>query len=94
MMARPAAPELPARQVGCKAFVAVYPPPLVDSHSTWRIRRFEISESLIDGYPAEENLIDSELMKLNTLADVERLLTSWGIECSTLDAPWKCNYPL
>ena len=93
-MARPAAAELPAQQTGCRAFIAVYPPSLVDNHGTWRVRRFEIPESLIDDYPAEEDLIGSELIKLNTLADVEQLLTSWEIDCSTLDVPWKCNYPL
>ncbi len=94
MTARPAAAELTSHQVGRKAFIAVYPPSPVGSGGPWRVRRFEIPESLTDKYPAEEDLIGSTLIALNNLEDVEQLLTSWEVDSSTLDAPWKCDYPL
>ena len=94
MTARPAATELPAQQVRHKSFIAIYPPSPTGTYGPWRVRRFEISEDLLDEYPSEEDLIDSKLITLNSLEDVEQLLTSWGIDSSTFDAPWKCNYPL
>lgn len=94
MNGRTAACELPASNVGCRRFVGVYPPlPDKDIHR-WRVRRFEIPESSVHQYFGEEQLLDSEFVYLDSLAEVETLLANWGIESCMFQAPWRTDYPL
>jgi hypothetical protein len=74
--------------------VGVCPPLPEKEIQKWRLRKFEIPEALIDKYFGEEDLVDSHFVRLDTLEEVESLMASWHIDCSLLDAPWKCDYPL
>jgi hypothetical protein len=94
MTSRTAAAEIPAKRESHKAFVAVYPPSQEQQLSQWRIRRFEIPVKFIGACVGEEELIDSQFVRLDDIEEVETLLSSWGIDSGTLDAPWKCDYPL
>lgn len=94
MATRTAACELPANHQGCRAFVGVYPPLPEKGVSQWRVRRFEIPKELVDQYFSEEQLIDSQLIQLETLEQVEELLASWNLDSAVLQAPWKSDYPL
>ena len=94
MTARPAAAEIHATRPNHRAFVAVYPPASEESARKWRVRRFEIPNHLINEYVGEEDLLDSKFLTLKNIEDVEKLLNSWGFDSSSLDAPWKCEYPL
>ncbi len=94
MIARIATVEIPATHVGHCAFVGVYPP-LPDKHiQEWRVRKFEIPETLVDKYFGEQQLVDSQLVLLDTLEQVEELLTNWQLDSAAFEAPWKNNYPL
>ena len=94
MTNRMAACETASTIPGHRAFVGVYPPVPEENIMNWRVRRFEIPNRLIDEYPAEEDLLNSEFRYLDTLLDVEGLLAQWGIDPESFDAPWKCDYPL
>jgi hypothetical protein len=94
MLNREAACEIPAAKPGHKAFVAVLPP-LPSKHiHHWRVRRFELPIELIDHHVCEEDLVDSFFYKLDSLTEVEDVLTDWGVDSALLDATWKCDYPL
>ena len=94
MIARMAACELPAQHAGCRRFVGVYPPLPKSRIYRWRIRRFELPESLIEKYFGEEQLIDSEIFTLDTLEQVEDLLNDWGLDSAVFRASWHTDYPL
>ncbi len=94
MATRTAACELPAIRQGYRAFVGVYPPLPEKGVSQWRVRRFEIPEELVDQYFGEEQLVDSHLVQLDTLEQVEELLATWNLDSSELQAPWRSDYPL
>src|SRR5437773_2529117 len=94
MNSRLEAVETPAKREFHKAFVGVYPPSREHRLQQWRVRRFEVPTKFLDVCVGEEELVDSQLVKLDSIDSVEALLNSWGIDSSTLDAPWKCNYPL
>jgi hypothetical protein len=94
MTSREAVAEIPAKRESHKAFVAVYPPSREHRITQWRVRRFEIPVKFIDACVGEEELIDSQFVRLDNIEQVEALLSSWGIDSSLLDAPWKCDYPL
>jgi hypothetical protein len=94
MTSRTAAAEIPANRESHKAFVAVYPPSREHRITQWRVRLFQIPLKFIDACVGEEELVDSQLVLLDDIEQVEALLSSWGIDSSTLDAPWKCDYPL
>ena len=78
----------------CGAFVGVYLPPFDKRVPKWRVRRLAIPEHLVDQYFGEEDLVDSEFIRLDSLEEVEDFVSRWGIDSSTLDAPWKSDYPL
>jgi hypothetical protein len=94
MIGRTAACELPAQSAGCRGFVGVYPPSLDKRIPRWRVRRFEIPEALVDQYFGEEELINSELVNLDSLEAVEALLSNWGVDTAAFQAPWRSDYPL
>ena len=94
MIHRTAAAEIPATRAGHRAFVGVYPPLPQKQISLWRVRRFEIPEDLVDKYFGEEQLIDSEIIELNTLEEVEELLAKWNLDGARFEAPWKSDWPL
>lgn len=94
MATRTAACEVPAIRPGCRAFVGVYPPLPEKRVNQWRVRRFEIPRELTEQYFGEEQLIDSQLVQLDTLEQVEELLASWKVDSAALQAPWKSDYPL
>jgi len=41
----------------------------------------------------DRNLVDFELLRVDTLEEVEDVLRSWGIASSLFDAKWKCGRP-
>jgi hypothetical protein len=92
MTGRLAACENTAKRPGSRAFIGVYPPSEKDRR--WLVRRFEIPVILVNQYFGEEDLEDSEMVWLDHLEEVEAQLDSWGVDSSTLDAPWKSDYPL
>ena len=94
MATRTAACELPASRQGCRAFVGVYPPLPEKGVNHWRVRRFEIPTELVDQYFGEEQLINSQLVQMNTIEQVEELLATWNVDSAALQAPWKSDYPL
>jgi hypothetical protein len=94
MTSRGAAAEIPATRESHRAFVSVYPPSRERRITQWRVRRFEILAKHINACVGEEELVDSQFIRLESLDQVEGLLSSWGIDSSRLDAPWKCDYPL
>lgn len=94
MAGQEAACELVATVADHRAFVAVYPPLIDKGVDQWRVRRFELPISLLDQHFAEEDLVHSLFYKLENLEEVERLLQDWAIDPASLDAPWKCGYPL
>src|SRR5688572_6758624 len=87
MIRRGAAREIPAGQPGHRAFVGVHPPWPEKGFTQWGVRRFEILVSLVDEYPCEEDLVNSQFCRLNTLEEVESLLAEWGIDPAGFDAP-------
>ena len=94
MTRRTAACEIAATRLDHRAFVAVYPPlPDKDVHK-WRIRKFEIPRHILEEYFGEGDLVDSQLLRVDTLEEVEEVLSAWNIDPAMLDAPWKCAYPL
>jgi len=60
----------------------------------WRVKKFEIPEDLVSQNPYDGNLVDLQLVRLDTLEEVEGLLASWGIDSAQFDAPWKSDYPV
>lgn len=94
MTHREAACEIPATLPNHRSFVAVYPPLLEKGVTHWRVRRFELPIDLVDEYPAEDDLANSVFLSLESLGEVEAVLTGWGVDPAVLDAPWKCDYPL
>ena len=51
-------------------------------------------DELVDQFFCEEQLIDSQFVRLDTLEEVERLLVSWGLDSAVFKAPWKNDWPL
>lgn len=94
MTRRVAACEIPAKRKGHRAFVGIYPPLLEKNISKWRVRRFEIPSGLVNSSFGEEDLLDSQSVRVDTLEEVEDVLRSWAIATSLFDAPWKCDWPL
>ena len=91
---RTAACEIPAKHAHHRAFVGIYPPKPERGIPEWRVRRFEIPAELLEKHFGEDDLVDSELRRLITLVEVEALLATWNVDAGSLDATWKCNYPL
>jgi hypothetical protein len=106
MLNRMASLETPASHAGCRAFVSVVPPrpdkeiPRVEppfgikEFEKWRVTRFEIPEQLVDGWFAQEQLINFQSIFVNTIEEVEALLAEWGLDSARFDAPWKNDWPL
>ena len=94
MIHRTAAAEIPAARAGHRVFIGVYPPYDEKRISHWRVRRFEIPKDLVDKFFGEEDLVDSELIELNTLEEVEELLAKWNVDSASFEAPWKNDWPL
>ena len=94
MRRRMCACEVPAANVGYRAFVAVYPPNPERSLERWIVRRFEVSSELVNEYFGQEVLREAELVEVNLMQEAEAVLATWGLDSSRLDAPWKCDYPL
>jgi hypothetical protein len=94
MTGRMAACEIPATRSGHRAFVGIYPPDPTRGILRWRIKRFEIPLHLVGGNFYEPDLADSQIMRAESLEDVENVLHSWAIAPSLFDAPWKCDWPL
>jgi hypothetical protein len=94
MTHRTAACEIPATHPERRAFVGVYPPLPEKQITCWRVRRFEIPRELAGQYFGEEQLIESQLIQLDTLDQVEETLVSWRLDSATLEATWKSDYPL
>ena len=94
MIARMAAIEIPANHAGCRAFVGVYPPSMRKETLQWRVRRFEIPNELVDQNFGEDQLIDSQFIRLDALEEVEQLVAKWGIDSAAFAAPWKNDWPL
>jgi hypothetical protein len=94
MTKRTAACEITAIRPGHRAFVGVYPPLPEKNIHKWRVRKFEIPEGLIEKNFGENDLVDSQFLRLNTLEEVEEALSAWNIDAAKLDAPWNCDYPL
>ena len=94
MIHRAATCEISAIRSGCRAFVGVYPPWPEKRVGQWRVRRFEIPEELVDQYFGEEQLIDSQFVRVDTLEEVEKLLVSWGLDSAVFEAPWRNDWPL
>jgi hypothetical protein len=92
MTGRMAACEIPAARSQHRAFVGVYPPE--PKRPQWKIKRFEIPSHLVYGNFYEPDLVDSRLIVVDTLEEVEDVLRSWAIATSMFDAPWKCDWPL
>jgi hypothetical protein len=94
MTRRSAACEIPAKHPGNRAFVGAYPPLPDKNIQKWRVKRFELPEHLLEKYFGEEDLVDSEFLRLDTIEQVEEVLASWNIDTSVIDAPWHSAYPL
>ena len=94
MTERLATAEIPAKRPQHRAFVGVYPPSPGKGLHQWRVRKFEIPVCFLNGCVGEEELVDSEFIRLDRIEEVETLLGSWGIDTASLDAPWKSAYPL
>ena len=94
MIQRTACAEISATRTGHRAFVGVYPPIPEKKTYQWRVRKFELPERLVGKYFGEEDLVDSEFIRLNSLEEVEELITRWGLAETTFEAPWKNEYPL
>ena len=97
MTKRVAACEISTTLPSCRAFVGVHPPhpeSRDERNWKWTIKKFTISESLINEWFGQEDLIGLETVRVDTIEEVETVLSSWGIDSSCFDAPWKVNYPL
>jgi hypothetical protein len=92
--ARMAAMEIPTSRAGHRAFVGVYPPSPGKDTQQWRVRRFEIPNELVEEYFAEDQMLDSQFIHLDTLQQVERLISDWGLDSAAFAAPWKNDWPL
>lgn len=93
MTHRSAACEIPAKRADHRAFVYIYPP-LPDKHILkWRIKRFEIPTALMSASVYDGDLLDLQLIKVDSLLEVEDVLRSWAIATSLFDAVWKCDGP-
>jgi hypothetical protein len=86
--------EIPPIRSEHRAFVGVYPPNPDRRTTTWTIKRFEIPARLVHEYFSEDDIVDSQVVKVNTLEGVEDVLRSWAITPTLFDAPWKCDWPL
>src|SRR5579862_7986950 len=84
MTHRTAACEIPAKRSGHRAFVGIYPPG--NGISQWRVKRFEIPAALVEKSIYDGDLLDLQLIKLDTRAEVEDVLRSWAIASSLFDA--------
>ena len=94
MTRRDAACEIPAKRVGHRAFVGIYPPMPEKGILKWGIKRFEIPEALVYESVYDGNLVDLQFIRSDTLEEVEDVLRSWAIAASLFDAPWKCDWSL
>ena len=94
MIQRTAAIEISAMHPGHRAFIGVNPPLPQKGIALWLVRRFEIPIESVDKYFGEEDLVDSQLIRLKAIDEVETLLLQWGVNALDFDAPWKCDYPL
>jgi hypothetical protein len=68
--------EIPAKRDGLRAFVGVYPPNPDRRASTWKIRKFEIPARLVHENFWEPDIMDSQVVEVNTLEEVEDVLRS------------------
>lgn len=84
MTRRSATAEIQATRPGHRAFVGVYPPLPDKRIGQWRVGKFEIPEDLLEKVFGEEHLVDSHLVRLNTLDEVEELLRQWNVDSSVL----------
>src|SRR5215472_562022 len=104
MNQREAACEIAPGRPGHRTFIGVYPPRHGQSRVSspmhaarreqWLVKKFTIPERLVNEHFGNEDLIEQEVVLLNTLGEVEELLTRWGVDSAALDAPWKTGYPL
>jgi hypothetical protein len=60
----------------------------------WHVRKFEIPWELVDKNISEDDMADSEFVRLSTIQEVEELLEKWNVDPARLDAPWRSDYPL
>src|SRR5579871_3023454 len=86
--AKTATAEIPATRTAYRAFVGVSPPLPEKRITEWRVRRFEIPEQLVGKYFGEEDLVDSQFIRLETFEEVEGLLFEWKLDDVPLDFPW------
>jgi hypothetical protein len=94
MTHRVAACEIPAKNADHRAFVGIYPPMVDKRVPQWRITRFEIPSKLVLQNFGQEDLVEFQSLRRDSLEEIEDILRSWGIASSLFDAPWKCDWPL
>jgi hypothetical protein len=94
MTKRAAACEIPAKYADHRAFVGIYPPMQDQKIWQWRITRFEIPSKLVLQNFGQENLVEFQSLRRDSLEEIEDILRSWGVASSLFDAPWKCDWPL
>src|SRR5690349_19708297 len=94
MTQRMAAAEIKAVRPGYRAFVGVYPPLSSNGIPHWRIKKFEIPETLVHESVYDGDLSDHQMVRVDTLEEVEQVLATWNVDTSAFDAAWKSDYPL
>lgn len=94
MTCRSAACEIDAVRADYRAFVGVYPPDPKNGVNYWHVRKFEIPWELVDKNISEDDMADSEFVRLSTIQEVEELPEKWNVDSARLDAPWRSDYPL
>jgi hypothetical protein len=94
MTHRAAACEIPAKYADHRAFVGIYPPMEDKQILQWRVTRFEIPFTTVFQNFGQEDLVDFQSLRRDSLEEIEEVLRSWGIASSLFDAIWKCDWPL
>ena len=94
---RAAACEIAPGRPGYRTFIGVYPPrhgqprvpsPLhIEKREQWLVKKFTIPERLVNEHFGNEDLIDHEVILLNTLGDVEELLARWAVDSAGTPVP-------
>ena len=103
MLRQEIASEIPAEDLNRRAWVAVYPPlkqQLINvvpgrwRGDTYLVKKFEIPKELVDEYFGQDSVYNLQKEEATSIEEVEQILAQWGIDSSTLEAPWHSDYPL
>ena len=77
-----------------RAWVAVYPKLQEKNINYFEVRFFEIRKELVESNFSQVDVLNSRNKKVETIKEVESILSNWDVDSESLQVPWRCDYPL